>query len=202
VTCWIVVPIKAPDACKTRLSGVLDARERRELVAQMLHHVFAVASQTAGVDDVLVLGPSRHGLPASTPLLDDPGQGLNASLAGAARTAAKAGVGRLVFVSADLPLVTHADLAALVAVPPASAAIAADRARAGTNALSLPGAQAPHFGLHYGVDSFLAHLAEARRINLDLREIRSDTLALDIDVPADLEALAALVRYPTARATG
>jgi len=189
VTCWVVIPVKAPGACKTRLAGVLGDAARRDLVATMLDHVVEIASRVTGIDEVLLVGPSRHDLPATTRLLDDPGYGLNAALASAARTAAGEGVDRLLFVSADLPHLTSGDLQALIAQPAGGAAIAPDRAGTGTNALSLPGRRAMEFGLRYGIGSFAAHVAEADRIGLDLAVIRSRTLALDIDVPGDLKAL-------------
>jgi len=189
VTCWVVIPIKAPDACKTRLAGVLGDAARRDLVAYMLHHVVEVASDAPGVDDVLLLGPERHGLPTALRRLDDPGQGLNAALASAAGIAAASNVDRLLFVSADLPRLAPYDLAALIALPANTAGIAPDRTGTGTNALSLPGLAAPRFGLRFGIGSFAAHVAEARRVGLGLQVIRSPSLALDIDLPADLTTL-------------
>ncbi len=187
--CWVVIPVKAPGDCKTRLAGVLGDSARRALVATMLDQVVDVAHRVPGVDAVLLVGPSRHHLPLSTRLLDDPGRGLNAALASAGRVASVEAIDRVVFVSADLPHLVADDLNRLIDLPPGSAAIAPDRAGTGTNALSLPGSRAPAFGLRYGIGSFAAHVAEARRIGLDLETIRSATLALDIDVPEDLDTL-------------
>ena len=188
MTCWAVIPVKAPGACKTRLAGVLSDTARRALVARMLDHVVAVAGGCAGVDEMLLVGPSRHGLPGSTRLLDDPGNDLNAALASAARTAVAEGIDRLVFLSADLPHLIPADLEALIDLPAGHVAIAPDRTDVGTNALSLPGDRASGFGLHYGIGSFAAHVAEERRLGIHLDVIRSPTLALDIDLPSDLHA--------------
>lgn len=185
---WIVVPVKAPGAGKSRLAASLDEDARRVLVAAMLGHVMDVAAQ-AGADAVLLLGPSRHGHPDTIRRLADAGAGLNAALADAVRVALAEGIERLAFVSADLPLATAADLAALIDVPPASMAIAPDRAGTGTNALSLPLATAAGFAFQYGPGSFVRHVAEAGRLGLAVRVIRSPTLALDIDVPADLAAM-------------
>jgi len=189
VTCWAVIPVKAPDACKSRLAAVLGDAARRDLVARMLDHVVGVAGDTPGIDEVLLVGPSRHHLPPWIRVLDDPGRGLNAALASAARSAAREDVERLLFVSADLPLLTLADLQALIDVPQGSVAIAPDRLGAGTNALSLPGRRSSDFGLRYGPGSFAAHGAEARRLGIDLAVVHSPTLALDIDLPVDLDAL-------------
>ena len=161
MTCWIIVPIKAPADCKTRLRPILSDAAREALVRRMLHHVVETARGSAGVDRVLLLGPSRHGLDPATPLLADPGRGLNDALAAARDAAVAAGVDRLVFISADLPRVTTADIQALIAQPTASVGIAPDRAGTGTNALSIPLPQGARFGLHYGPDSLASHSAEA-----------------------------------------
>ncbi len=188
---WIVTPIKAPEDCKTRLAPVMNDAARRELVGSMLRHVVGVAREAAeSGDKILLLGPSRHGLPADLPRLEDPGGGLNAALAAATATAAAAGVERLVIVAADLPRLTRADVIALLGALPAQAAIAPDRAGTGTNALSLPLPAAAGFHFAYGPGSFTRHQAEAARIRLPLAVIRSETLGLDIDEPQDLGALA------------
>ena len=189
MTCWIVAPIKAPEACKTRLRAPLTDAARSELVERMLRHVVEVAQATPGGAEVRLLGPSRHGLPAAIPLLADPGGGLNAALGAALDAAAEARVDRLVIVAADLPQVTRADLRALVEVEGPALAVAPDRAGAGTNALSLPLPQARGFRFQYGPESFARHSAEAARLGLPLQVIRSATLGLDIDQPEDLAAI-------------
>ncbi|HKR89875.1 MAG TPA: hypothetical protein VJS38_17030, partial [Phenylobacterium sp.] len=60
MTTWVAIPIKAPDACKTRLAPVLSDAARRALAADMLRHVVGAAE---GAGDVRLVGPSRHGLP-------------------------------------------------------------------------------------------------------------------------------------------
>jgi 2-phospho-L-lactate guanylyltransferase len=172
------------------LRPALSEAERRELVAAMLGQVVAAAKAARGVDEVRLLGPSRHGLPAEIPLLADPGGGLNAALAAAAEQALAAGVDRLLVVAADLPRLTAEDVAALAGVAAGEAAIAPDRSGTGTNALSLPLPQAAGFRFQYGPESFARHQAEAARLGLPLGTIRSAGLGLDIDEPADLGALA------------
>jgi 2-phospho-L-lactate guanylyltransferase len=199
VTCWVVIPIKAPGACKTRLAGVLDDAARRDLVARMLDHVVATARAASGIDDVMLLGPARHGMPESMRRLDDPGQGLNAALTSATRVAAGAGVERLLFVSADLPWLVPGDLTALVALPAGVAGIAPDRAGTGTNALSLPGRDATRFAPHFGIGSFAAHRREARRLGIGLEIIATPTLAFDVDLPADLDTLDAAANRAVVR---
>jgi 2-phospho-L-lactate/phosphoenolpyruvate guanylyltransferase len=182
---WIVVPVKAPGAGKTRLAGVLDPSARRALVRRMLAHVVDVA---AG-HEVRLIGPSCHGLPLVR--LADPGGGLDGAAAAALAAAVAAGVPRLVLLSADLPLLVRADVAALLAVDPDTIAIAPDAAGQGTNALSLPVPAAAGFRFGYGLGSFAAHRAAAARLGLAVRVVNTPGLARDIDSPADLAWLSA-----------
>ncbi|MEC3909543.1 2-phospho-L-lactate guanylyltransferase [Sphingobium sp. CR2-8] len=185
---WVVIPIKAPGACKTRLATVLNANDRCALVRDMLGQVVEAARSVVGDDNVRVLGPSVHGLSSPVKLLPDPGGGLNAAAASARDAAISSRVGRLLLISADLPRIGRADIEALLHVRQDYLGIAPDRGRQGTNALSLPLPKASSFLFQYGVGSFHAHRAEAHRLGMDFVEIVRDTLSLDIDYPDDLEA--------------
>lgn len=196
MTCWVVIPIKAPEACKTRLRPALGEAARRQLVAGMLHHVVEVAAAAPGVDAVRLIGPSRHGLPPAVELLPDPGQGLNPALAAALPAAEAAGVDRLVVLAGDLPRVAPEDLRVLVALAPGVLGVAPDRKGEGTNALSLPLPAGRAFRFQYGTHSFAAHSAEAQRLGLDLQVVRSETLGLDVDDPSDLAALPTALSSP------
>ena len=45
------------------------------------------------------------------------------------------------------------------------------------------------FVFSYGPGSFRRHAAEARRLGLGFRVVRDASLAFDVDVPADLDAI-------------
>jgi 2-phospho-L-lactate guanylyltransferase len=188
VSCLAIIPIKALDDCKTRLRPALNDPERHDLVRAMLANVLRATQDAAFVDRVALLGPERHGAADSVLLIADDGQDLNAGLSQAVQIAAPMAT-RIIIVAADLPRVLASDIDALAHVTAASAAIAPDRAGSGTNALSLPLPLALAFRFSFGPGSFERHRAEAERMNLPLTIINSDTLALDIDRPADLEAL-------------
>lgn len=167
----------------------LGDEEREALVATMLHQTVAAARAVVGHADVLLLGPSRHGLDDRTPLLADPGGGLNRAVASARDAAVKAGVDRLLLLSADLPTLSAEDVAALLAVPADAVAGGPDRSGQGTNALSLPLPRAASFRFHYGIDSFVAHRTETARLNLPFLTINRPGLGLDIDLPDDAAML-------------
>ena len=186
MTCWAIIPVKAPDTAKLCLATVLSPGERARLVAAMLDHVVATCGNARHVGHTCLVGPSRHGQPTALALLDDPGIGLNAALTSALDQAEAGGARRVIVIPGDLPRVTVQDMELLAVVPATAIGIAPDRHGTGTNALSLPLPAARGFRFAFGDDSFALHQAEAARLGLAVEAIHSPTLAKDIDVPADL----------------
>jgi 2-phospho-L-lactate/phosphoenolpyruvate guanylyltransferase len=197
-----LVPVKALGEAKRRLAPALAPVERRLLVIAMLEDVLAALAGTAGLDRPVVVSPDREvwrradalGCRVVEERAPGPG-GLNASLARAAATAA-AGNGLLV-VAADLPLATPAALAEVVAAAERAAVVVVpSRDGDGTNVLAWR--EEATFRPAFGPGSAARHLAETGAVRLD-----EPGLALDVDTPADLRAVAALAapesvtaRYP------
>jgi len=195
VTCWIVIPAKAPQEAKGRLSGVLNADQRHKLAARMLDRAIQAARLARGADGVaarlVLVGPSRLGVSDDIewlpePVGTSPAGGLNAALSFARQQIAQRGATRLVSLAGDLPGITVADVSLLCSLPPGVIGIAPDRHGTGTNALSLPLPEALDFTYGYGPGSCARHRAEAERLGLELVEITSSGLARDVDEPADL----------------
>jgi 2-phospho-L-lactate guanylyltransferase len=195
----VVVPVRALEGAKSRLGEVLDAEERRELVALLLRRTVEAACATAGVDLVAVVSPD----PAALELAVDAGaepiiqrsSGLNPGIA-EARTVLAGRADRLLVLPADLPGITSQDIATLLAAADAASAggkpvvaLATDRHGRGTNALLLdpPGVVEPSFGggsreAHAG----LAAAAGAMYVEAE------GLLELDLDTPDDLLLLEAI----------
>jgi len=150
-----------------------------------------MARHALPVGQVCLIGPSRHGMPDSLMLLDDPGTGLNGAAAFARNYAAQQGASRIIILFADLPLITVQDVERLASTP--FIAIAPDRHGTGTNALSLPLPAAKDFAFAFGIGSFARHIAEAQRLGIIAETIRSPGLARDIDEPDDLPDVADLL---------
>ncbi len=188
MTCWAVIPIKATGSAKSRLAGALDAGQRQALVRDMLQHVVAAAQGASTIENTLLIGTSRLGLPESIPLLDDPGLGLNAAVQAALEeiSAQDRAPGRLLILFADLPEVTSAEIDRLAAAPYGTIAIAPDRHEIGTNAMCLPLPAARAFRFAFGEDSFARHRTEADRLGLPFEVILSHGLERDVDEPEDL----------------
>ena len=181
----VVIPIRSFDDAKTRLSGVLDAADRRRLAEAMAERVVRAARglPVYVVTDDPEVAEWATALKAA---VIAPGvRGLNASVSAAVqRLADELGPDhRVIIAHADLPL---ADDLRVVTGP--GVAIAPDAARDGSNVLSLP--IGVDFTFRYGPGSFEAHRTEAAERGLAVTVIEDDSLALDVDDPADLAALA------------
>jgi 2-phospho-L-lactate guanylyltransferase len=123
----------------------------------------------------------RHGAAS----LAESESGLNAALDQARRWVLARGAQAVIVIPADLPLLTSADVVAMLdlAQEPRCAVIAPDARGEGTNALLLRPPDALHFA--FGPQSFYEHCAQAETSPLLLHIFRSPTLALDLDTPAD-----------------
>ena len=188
MTTRILIPIKAPGSCKTRLIGALGDAERFALVESMLTHVIETAQAVRGIDEIFLLAPADRKHASGLPLIADPGGGLNAALTHALHTTPDA-VTRLIVLHADLPHLTPDDVEALAAIGGGALAIAPDRAGAGTNALSLPLPAARAFRFQFGAESFALHAAECARLTVMLSVLRRPGLGFDVDTPEDAAAL-------------
>jgi 2-phospho-L-lactate guanylyltransferase len=192
----VLIPIKRLETCKQRLSGVLDAARRRALMLALLDDVleraFAAPSAAAvGVvtDDPAAAEAARE---AGADVLSDGGLAWNEGLVHALALLREPPAGVL-FLSADLPTVSTADVEAMIAACPPRG-IAIGRAHdAGTNALALRPSNVivPSFG---APGSSAVHAALAADAGVPAVLVDRPGLALDLDTPSDLtEALAAPV---------
>lgn len=189
---WAIVPVKPLRRGKSRLAGALTEQERASLNRLFLQHTLRTLAQIREIEQVLVV--SRD--PAALALAREHGARtiqehgtpqLNLALRRAARVADAYATRGVLVVPADLPLLTAEDLRALLAraVRPPVVVIAPDRHHDGTNALLMcpPGL----IEYDYGPRSFQRHCERARQAGARLEICELPTVALDVDVPEDLE---------------
>jgi len=184
----VVIPVRSFEDAKSRLGAVLDPEERRDLVERLLRRTVAAALATDGVTDVVVISPDPEVLvvaeAAGARRITQRSRGLNPALQ-EARDAIDAD--RLLVLPADLPGVTPAAIAAILAAGDAadapSVVLAPDRHGRGTNALLLdpPEVIDPAFGVSSrSGHAWLASSADAAFVEVP------GVLALDVDTPDDL----------------
>lgn len=189
-----IVPVKRFADAKRRLAGGIDDERRQALVGAMLEDTLeAIAGARSIERTVVVSGDPRAQEIASAvgvEVLPDPADEghVTAALAGIARAEAD-GADCVLLLPGDCPLLDpHALDRLLTGVPSSYVAIVPDRHGTGTNALVLspPSAIDPAFG----EGSCARHVAAAREANIPFAVERLPSLALDLDTPADIVALA------------
>lgn len=190
-----VLPVKDFSRAKQRLREGLDPQSRQELAEAMLRDVLeALGASTVEQIVVVSAGDRARELAhaAGATAIEDGEQGHNVAAALGVRAARALGAQRVLLVPGDCPALDPAELDELLAreIAPPSVLIVPDRHGTGTNALLLtpPDALAPSFG----PDSCHRHLEHARAAHVDAEVVDVPSLALDIDTPEDLEALASV----------
>lgn len=179
-TAAVVVPVKAFNAAKLRLSPALDPTARAVLARELAGTVVAAA---APLDVVVVCDDDEVRAWAGelgARVVWCPERGLNGAVADGVAFLRDEGVERAVVAHADLPLATSlgwvGEFDGVTLVP--------DRRHDGTNVLAVPTGSG--FGFAYGPGSFGRHRAEAEALGLPVRVVEDPALAWDVDFPADL----------------
>jgi 2-phospho-L-lactate guanylyltransferase len=176
----VLIPMKAFADSKRRLGDAITDSERLALVHQMAERVVAASAPlpvAVVCDDTAVADWARsHG----ALVVWEPGRGLNGAVEAGVEQLARMGVRQVTVAHADLPLASGlGELDAFEGVT-----LVPDRRDDGTNVIRVPVRSG--FRFSYGPGSFARHLAECRRVELEVRVVRSASLAFDVDVPADL----------------
>lgn len=181
----VLIPVKAFEDAKVRLSAALPADERRRLARSLAEGVVAAAAPLpvwVACDDDAV---QRWARALGAEIAWTPGLGLNGAVQAGMAMLAAAGATEAIVAHADLPL--PGELAALAGFD--GITIVPDRRDDGTNVLCVPCSTA--FEFSYGAGSFHRHVEVARGTGVPFRVLRSAALSWDIDIPADLRDFAA-----------
>ena len=191
---WAIVPVKPLRRGKSRLSDVLTEEERIELNKRLLVATVETLKQVKSIDQILVVSRDPEALAAARgagarTLLENGHPELNVGLTRAAMVASVYKAHGVLVMPADLPLLDPEDVQAMIALskPAPSVVIAPDRRSEGTNALLLIPPDIIAFD--YGPGSFQRHCERARIAGAQLDVIEANSLALDLDVPEDLQLL-------------
>lgn len=188
---WAVVPVKPLRRAKSRLARALKTDQRAALARSMFARTLDVLASIEHIVGIVVVSSdltvqdiarAKNAIP-----LAETESGLNAAVSQACTWLEARGTAAALIVPTDLPLLSASDVEAIIelATEPACVVIAPDRHERGTNALLLrpPQAVRPAFGS----SSFQAHRAQAGAVGLPLHIYRSATIALDLDLPGDLD---------------
>jgi 2-phospho-L-lactate/phosphoenolpyruvate guanylyltransferase len=150
---WAVIPVKPLKHSKMRLAHLLTAQQRANLIAGFLGRTLQALAQTPDIASVLVVtcDPAVEVLArqyGAQVLPEREPEGLNPAVQRGVITAVAAGAQAVLILPADLPFITQADVAQMLATlwqeggngydnGRCHMTICADAARQGTNALLL-----------------------------------------------------------------
>jgi 2-phospho-L-lactate/phosphoenolpyruvate guanylyltransferase len=190
---WAAVPVKEFVGAKQRLAERLTPAQRQALAAAMLEDVLAalVEAPVAGIlintlDPLAIDLARRYG---ARVVNDGARDGHTGAVAAMARILESEGRVGMLALPGDIPRVTAAEIAAILAArrPAPSLTIVPAHDERGSNAvLCSPPLVMP---LRFGDDSFLPHLATARAQGIEPTIVKLPGVGLDIDQPQDLNAL-------------
>jgi len=194
MTIWAIVPVKPLRRGKSRLASMLTEDQRTRLNRYLLEHVLTILKEVTEIDHTLVVSRDPAALSLTREMggrtvLEDGVPQFNTALKRATIVAKTQGAHAVLVLPADLPLIQRADIRSLLkrgAKPPV-VVIAPDKRLDGTNCLLVNPAGLIEYG--YGPGSFQCHCERATQSGARLEIFNSPNIALDLDLPEDLDAL-------------
>jgi 2-phospho-L-lactate guanylyltransferase len=188
---FAIIPVKPLNRAKSRLARALKAPTRAALVRSIFSRTLDVIAQVERIDGAIVVSRDLTILELARQrnviALAESESGLNSAITQAAQWATQHTAQAVIIIPVDLPLITSADLDAVIdrAGEERCIVIAPDRHEDGTNVLLVRPPDALQFA--YGASSFNIHRTQAIERGIIVHEYRSPTTAFDIDVPDDLK---------------
>lgn len=190
----VLIPVRSIAGAKKRLAGFLDDARREELAMAMLEDMLAAVAASTRVDRTVVVssdaGLLRFARECGAETLEEgPARGLNGAVAFAAAELEKQGVTRLLTIPGDVPLLDPFEIDALFEVDAARYPVIAvpSSSATGTNALVTSPPTAIDF--RFEGESLDAYRKETRSKAVEMLILVLEGFAIDLDTPADLEAL-------------
>jgi 2-phospho-L-lactate guanylyltransferase len=188
---WAIVPVKPLRRGKSRLSPVLSEDDRAELNQRLLLRTVDVLKSIPELVEVLVVSRDTQALAlarehGARTLQEDGQPQLNVALERATVVAKSYLADSVLILPADLPQITKEDVLAMLAAgkKPPVVVIAPDHHHQGTNALYINPAGLIEYD--FGEGSFKRHSDAAQVAGVSLKVMELPSLAMDVDMPADL----------------
>ena len=192
MTFWAIVPVKPLRRGKSRLAGVLTEEERLGLNSQLLIHTVDTLSEIPEIEHILVVSRDQAALAlarahGARTVQENGAPELNVALTRATIVAKRYATRGVLIIPSDLPMISKEDVYAMLELvkDPPVVIVVPDRKKEGTNALLVSPVGLIEYD--YGPNSFERHCQRARQAGARLEICELPSLALDMDVPEDLE---------------
>jgi 2-phospho-L-lactate guanylyltransferase len=192
MTLWAIVPVKPLRRGKSRLAQILTDEERSALNQCLLENTLDTLQHVPEIEHVLVISRDPAALAiarlhGARSVLEHGTPQLNIALSRATIIAHQHAISGVLIIPADLPFLSVQDIQHLLRLQgePPVVVIAPDRHQQGTNAMLVsPIGLIPYA---YGPSSFQNHCEYALQAGARLEVLQLPSLALDLDLPDDLE---------------
>jgi 2-phospho-L-lactate guanylyltransferase len=192
MTFWAIVPVKPLGRGKSRLAGVLTQEERLDLNSQLLTHTVDILQEIPEIEHVLVISRDPSALAmarahGARTVQENGAPELNIALTRATMVAKSYATRGVLIIPSDLPMITKEDVYAMLerVQDPPVVVVAPDRRKVGTNALLVCPVGLIEYD--YGPNSFERHCQSALTEGARLEICELPSLALDMDLPEDLD---------------
>jgi 2-phospho-L-lactate guanylyltransferase len=176
------------------LSAVLSDEEREKLNLSMLRNTLNVLVSEKEIEEIFVVSRDSAALAIARDLncktvQEDGKPGLNLALKRATMVVKAYSKKGVVILPADLPLLTQTDIEKFISLAgePPSIVIAPDRRNEGTNAMLIQPTGLINY--EFGPGSYQKHMEAAAKANAHIEICHLENLALDLDLPEDLDYL-------------
>lgn len=191
----ILVPVKNLSGAKQRLAALFDQSTRTELAQAMLFDVLETLGTWTDCPDVGIVTSDPFAIHLAhefhfSVIPDDANRSETDAIEMATRFCESQGVDSTLVIPGDIPLVQSWELETILQSAPAEGSVLVRAADGrGTNAIWRR--PAGLFPARFGNDSFEPHHAAAQATGKPCVALSLPGIALDVDTPADLRALAA-----------
>ena len=191
----ILIPVKNLASAKQRLAAILDQQTRTELARAMLLDVLETLAGWRHCPEVGIVTSDPFALQLAqkfqfTVIADNNNRSETDAIEIATRYCESHGIDDSLVIPGDIPLIQSWELEEIVAAAPAEGSVLIPAADGrGTNAIWRRPANL--FPACFGNDSFKPHHAAALATGKPCVVISLPGIALDVDNPSDLHALAA-----------
>jgi 2-phospho-L-lactate guanylyltransferase len=191
---WAIVPVKPLRRGKSRLAEVFTLEERVDLNRHLLSNTLNTLKEIPEIEHVLVVSRDQAALSLARDMgartvQENGDPDLNLALTRATIVAKTYSTRGVLIVPSDLPLITPEDVQAMLdrGGDPPVVVVAPDRHGKGTNALLVCPAGLIEY--EYGPNSFQRHCKLTQDVGARLEICELPSLALDLDIPDDLDVL-------------
>ena len=197
---FALLPVKAPQNAKQRLSGFLTQAQREALARAMYEEMLATLCTVKGLERIVVVtsdaSAAQRACDRGVQVFEEREQhGHSHSADAAAQRAMDLGATSVILLPIDVPLATRQEIESLIDAARPGVIVVPSSDGTGTNAL----VRTPPNAIRscFGPGSFHAHVDQARALGLPVTVMRPPGLLFDIDTPEDVAEL--LERAPACR---